>query len=123
MAITRIPTAENKFSSAGMDDVVTSNRLLGGQLERPRYNPARGFELCCSAVQLGRFVPENIHRLIELLNLQWLLQNRDRTNLKNPIEDLAIRVTCDHDNVEIWINLLGCFIHLIARSIRQLQVQ
>jgi hypothetical protein len=40
-----------------------------------------------------------VHRLIELLNLQWLLQNRDRTDLKNPIEDLAIRVTCDHDNV------------------------
>ena len=40
-----------------------------------------------------RFVPENLHRLIELLNLQWLLQNRDRTDLKNPIEDLAIRVT------------------------------
>jgi hypothetical protein len=37
-------------------------------------------------------MPENIHRLIELLNLQWLLQNRDRTNVKNPIEDLAIRV-------------------------------
>jgi hypothetical protein len=45
-------------------------------------------------------VPENLHRLIELLNLPWLLQNRDRTNLKNPIEDLAIRVTCDHDNVD-----------------------
>ena len=54
-------------------------------------------------------MPENIHRLVELLNLQWLLQNRDRTNLKNPIEDLAIRVTCDHDNVEVRINLLGCF--------------
>ena len=50
----------------------------------------RGFELCCSALQLGRFVPENLHRLIELLNLQWLVQNRDRTDLKNPIEDLAI---------------------------------
>src|ERR1700751_1560502 len=67
--------------------------------------------------------PENLHRLIELLNLQWLLQNRDRTNLKNPIEDLAIRVTCNHDNVEVRVNLLGCFIHLITRSIRQLQVQ
>jgi hypothetical protein len=44
-------------------------------------------------------VHENLHRLIELLNLQWLLQNRDRTDLKNPIEDLAIWVTCDHDLV------------------------
>src|ERR1700675_2682190 len=68
-------------------------------------------------------LPQNLHRLIELLNLQWLLQNRDRTDLKNPIEGLAIRVTCDHDNVEVRINLLGCFIHLITRSIRQLQVQ
>ena len=42
-------------------------------------------------------VPENLNRLIELLNLQWLLQNRDRADLKNPIEDLAVRVTCDHD--------------------------
>src|SRR5215831_19539345 len=68
-------------------------------------------------------VQENLHRLIELLNLQWLLQNRDRTDLKNPIEDLAIWVACDHDNVEVRINLLRCFIHLITRSIRQLQVQ
>jgi hypothetical protein len=103
MAIIRITTGENSLPRAGMGEVVTSNRLLGGQPERPRYNPARGFELCCSAVQLGRFVPENIHRPIELLNLQWLLQNRDRTNLKNPIEDLAIRIICDHDNVEIRI--------------------
>jgi len=42
---------------------------------------------------LGVLCPENLHRLIELLNLQWLLQNRDRTDLNNPIEDLAIRVT------------------------------
>ena len=68
-------------------------------------------------------VHENLHRLIELLNLQWLLQNRDRTDLKNSIEDLAIWVACDHDNVEVRINLLGCFIHLITRSIGQLQVQ
>ena len=38
---------------------------------------------------------ENLNRLIELLNLQWLLQNRDRADLKNPIEDLAVRVTID----------------------------
>ena len=57
---------------------------------------------------------ENLHRLIELLNLQWLLQNRDRTDLKNPIEDLAIWVACDHDNVEVRINLLGCFKNLIT---------
>jgi hypothetical protein len=38
-------------------------------------------------------VPENLNRLIELLNLQWLLQNRDRADLKNPIEDLAVRYT------------------------------
>jgi hypothetical protein len=57
-------------------------------------------------------VHENLHRLIELLNLQWLLQNRGRTDLKNPIEDLAIRVTSDHDNVEVRINLLGCFTRL-----------
>jgi hypothetical protein len=36
--------------------------------------------------QLGRLVPENLHRLIELLDLQ----NRDLTDLKNPIEDLAL---------------------------------
>ena len=68
-------------------------------------------------------VQENLHRLIKLLNLQWLLQNRDRTELKNPIEDLTIRVTCDHYNVEVRINLLRCFIHLITGSVRQLQVQ
>ena len=45
-------------------------------------------------------VPENLNRLIELLNLQWLLQNRDRADLKNPIEDLAVRVTCYHDHIE-----------------------
>jgi hypothetical protein len=98
MAITRITIGENSSPQArsGIGDVVSSNRRLpGGQLERPRYNSTRGFELCCSAVQLGRFVPENLHRLIELLNLQWLLQNRDRTNLKNLIEDLAILASAD----------------------------
>jgi hypothetical protein len=68
-------------------------------------------------------VPENLHRLIELLNLKWLLEDRDRTDLKNSIEDLAIRVTSDYDNVEVGVNFLGCFIHLITGSIRQLQVQ
>jgi hypothetical protein len=68
-------------------------------------------------------VPENLDRPIELLNLQWLFQDRDRADLKNPIEDVAIRVTCDHDNVEAWINLLGCFKYLITGSVRQLQVQ
>jgi hypothetical protein len=70
-----------------------------------------------------RFVPENLYRLIELLNLQWLLQNRDRTDLKNPIQDFAIRITCDHDHAEVRINLLGCFIDQITGSVRQLQVQ
>ena len=71
MAITPITTGENSLPQpTDVGEVVTSNRLLRGQLERPRYNPARGFELCCSAVQLGSFVPVNIHRPIELLNLQ-----------------------------------------------------
>ena len=61
-------------------------------------------------------VHENFHRLIQLFNLQWLLQNRDRTDLKNPIEDLTIRVTCDHNNFEVRINLLGCFKNLITGS-------
>ena len=65
-------------------------------------------------------VPENPNRLIELLNLQWLLQNRDWTDLKNPIEDLAVRVTRDHDHVEVQINLRGCLIDLITGSVRQL---
>jgi len=33
--------------------------------------------------QHGRFVPENLYRLIELLNLQWLLQNRAAGILAN----------------------------------------
>src|SRR4029077_4257215 len=66
---------------------------------------------------------EYLHRLIELLHLQWLLQNRDRTDLKYPIENLTIRVTCDHYNIEVRIKLFGCFIHLITGSVRQLQVQ
>jgi hypothetical protein len=70
-----------------------------------------------------RFVAENLYRLIKLLNLQWLLQDRDRTNLKDPIQDFAIRVTCDDNDVKVRINLFGCFIHLITWSIGQLQVQ
>ena len=64
-------------------------------------------------------VHENLHSLIQLFNLQWLLQNHDRTDLKNPIEDLTIRVTRDYDSVEIRINLLGCFENLITGSVRQ----
>ena len=85
--------------------------------------PRQRFQILLLSSPAWAVVHETLQRLIELLNLQWLLQNRDRTDLKNSIEDLAIWVTCDHDNVEVRINLLGCFIHLITRSIRQLQVQ
>jgi hypothetical protein len=44
---------------------------------------------------------------------RWLLENRDRTDLKNPVEDFAIRVTCDHDDVEVRINLLGGFLQTL----------
>jgi len=54
---------------------------------------------------------------------QWLLENRDRTDSKNSIEDLAIHFTCDHDYFGDRIKLLGCFAHLTTRSVRQLQVQ
>ena len=40
----------------------------------------RSLELCCSSLPTRAVLPENLHRLIELLNFQWLLQNRDRTD-------------------------------------------
>jgi hypothetical protein len=46
-----------------------------------RYNPTRSLELCCSSPGWA-VVPENLNRLIELLNLQWLLQNRDRADCR-----------------------------------------
>jgi hypothetical protein len=55
-----------------------------------------------------RFVAENLYHLIELLHLQWLLQDRDRTNLKDPIQDFAIRVACDDNDVKVRINLFCC---------------
>src|SRR5262249_33700651 len=92
---------ENKPSSVS----VTKARL--GDASYLQAN--QRFEILLLSSPAWAVVHENLHRLIELLNLQWLLQNRDRTDLKNPIEDLAIWVTCDHDNVEVRINLLGCF--------------
>jgi hypothetical protein len=68
-------------------------------------------------------VPEDLDDLKKPINFERLLQNRDRTDLQNPIEDLAIRVTCDHDNVELSINLFGRFIELVSGSVRQLEVQ
>jgi hypothetical protein len=96
------------------------NARSGGACHVLPHQNLRAFLLCTPARTV---VPENLHRLIELPNLQWLLQNSDWTNPKNPIENLAIWVTRDHDNVEVRINLLGCFKHLITRSVRQLQVQ
>src|SRR6202011_2968880 len=107
-------------------NLLQTTSACGGIRERPRESTLQAHQklriLLFSFPALA-VVHEHLHRLIKLLNLQWLLQNRDWTDLKNPIEDLAIRVTCDHDNVEVRINLLGCSIHLITGSVRQLQVQ
>jgi hypothetical protein len=66
------------------------------------YSPTRSLWLESSAWAV---VPENLHRLIELLNFSVAF---------------AVRVTCDHDHVEVRINLLGCFKYLITGSVGQL---
>jgi hypothetical protein len=92
----------------------------GGLIEEATLQPHEKSRTLLLEFPDREVVPENLHRLIELLNLQWLLQNRDQADLKNPIQDLAVRVTCDHDHVEFRINLLGCLIHLITGSVGQL---
>jgi hypothetical protein len=69
---------------------------------------------------LWDIVPENLHGLNQLLYFQRLLQNCDRTDLKNSVKDLAVRIPCDNDNIKIRINLLGCLKDLITGSVWQL---
>ena len=71
------------------------------------HNPLR--RVLCAVLLFRRpaVVPENLDRLIQLLQLQRFLENRDRTDLKNPIKHLAIRVTRNHDDIELRVNLLG----------------
>ena len=99
------------------DDLIVGTQCNGRQAT---LRPHQRLQTLLLSSPTCRFVAENLQRLIELLNLQWLLQDRDRTNLKDPIQDFAIRVTCDHDNVEAWINLLGYFIYLITGRVGQL---
>ena len=55
-------------------------------------------------------VPENLHRLIRAAQpFSGFFRTVTGADLKNSIEDLAIRVTCDQDNVEVRINLLWLF--------------
>src|SRR5258707_12578383 len=68
-------------------------------------------------------VAEDFYRLIELLDLERLFQNRYRTNLENPVENFAIRIACDDDHVEVGINLFGGPINLVTWRIGELKVQ
>src|SRR5277367_2493540 len=55
----------------------------------------------------------------------WLLVSLQGTPTRSQRGDQSPEslLTCDHDNIEVRINLLGRFIHLITASVRQLQVQ
>jgi len=97
----------------GHEDPTTTHQYIEADLAHQRL---RALFLSSQAWHL---VPEHLDRLVELLNLQWLLQNRDRTDLKDPVEDLTVRVTGDHNNVEIRIHVLGCFKDVITGSVRQ----
>jgi len=71
------------------------------------HNPLRRVRCAVLLFRRPAVVPENLDRLIQLLQLQRFLENRDRTDLKNPIKHLAIRVTRSHDDIELRGNLLG----------------
>ena len=105
VAPTTLLSLENGCDVRHVQEMVAKNRCaLLIIVKSPRYNPTstRGFELWCSALQLARFVAESLHRFTELLNLQWLLQNCDRTHLKFKKDSWAVpRSTNQSDPLQV----------------------
>ena len=68
-------------------------------------------------------MPKNFHCLVQLLNLKRFLEDCNRADLKDAIQNLAVGVTRDDDHVQLWINLFGRLVNLVPGCIRQLQIQ
>jgi hypothetical protein len=68
-------------------------------------------------------VSEDFHGLIELLDLKRLFQNRDGTDLQDAVEHVAVRITGDHDNIEVRVDFFRRSIDLIASRIRELKIE
>ncbi len=68
-------------------------------------------------------MPKDFDRLVELLNFERLFQYRYWTDLQDAIENFTIGITRNNDYVKIRIDLFRRPIDLVARSVRELQIE
>ena len=66
---------------------------------------------------------ELLHRTIQLLILNRLLDNRKRSKRKDTAENLAVGIAGDHHDGEIWIQRLELGIHFVTWNVRELEVE
>ena len=66
---------------------------------------------------------EDLHRAVELVELDRLLDDGYGAAGEDLAEDLTVRVTCDADDRKIRVHLLEAGIKLVSRDIRELEVE
>src|SRR5947209_4801773 len=71
----------------------------------------------------GVLVAEDADGLLELLDLERLLQNRDRSFRENSIEHLAVRIPGDDDNGQLGIDLFGTVVDVVSWAVGQFQIE
>src|SRR4029077_11256837 len=69
------------------------------------------------------FVPENSDRLLQLLGLERLFQNRDWPLRQNAIEHFAIGVTSNDNDGTIGLFPLNEIVHVIGRTIGKFEIE
>src|SRR5213595_1415341 len=69
------------------------------------------------------FVPENFYRLLQLLGLERLFQNRDRPLRQNAIEHFAIGVTGNDNDGTIGLIPLDEIVNVIGGTIGKFEIE
>src|SRR5260221_8143 len=98
-----------------------SLRSLRSPVQKSVFAPSCRVE--GSRLHFWTSMPEDFDRLVELLNFERLFQHRYWTDLQDAIENLAIGITRNNDYVKIRIDLFRRPIDLVARSVRELQIE
>src|SRR5437660_3085166 len=71
----------------------------------------------------GVFVPKNSHRLLQLLGLERLFQNRDWPLRQNAIEHFAIGVTGNDNDGTIGLFPLNEIVNVIGRTVGKFEIE
>ena len=98
------PDATGAVASPADDETAVTRTRLCGEFDRV-------------------FVPENSHRLLQLLGLERLFQNRDRPLRQNAIEHFAIGVTSNDNDGTIGLFPLNEIVNVIGRTIGKFEIE